>query len=167
MCIRITTPEIITHRSDIDNTELIEHSVAEYLQTLVQRFNIYRVGPKNFVLIIFDRKDQNVSDIANSIVSRFEKPWLFADSIALLSVAIQIIEIPERINSVKDALYMFDSIPDPHSDKKIYIGSDLDYLFRRFSVEKSIRRGLSSHQLEVYYQPTYCIDGKTLHGAEA
>lgn len=167
MCIRITTPEIITHRSDVDNTELIEHSVAEYLQTLVQRFNIYRVGPKNFVLIIFDRKDQNVSDIANSIVSRFEKPWLFADSIALLSVAIQIIEIPERINSVKDALYMFDSIPELHSDKKIYIGSDLDYLFRRFSVEKSIRSGLSSHKLEVYYQPTYCIDGKTLHGAEA
>ncbi|MBP5261141.1 MAG: EAL domain-containing protein [Clostridiales bacterium] len=167
MCVRITTPDMVTHRADLDNNEAIERVVAEYLSTVVERYNVYKVGSKNFVIIVFNRKGENAMDVAKEVAERFEKPWRFEDTVALLTVAIQVTEIPGRINNIKDALYMFDSLPPLHSDKKIYVGSDLDYLFRKFTVEKSISGAISSNKLEVYYQPTYSIDGLTLHGAEA
>ena len=167
LCLRITTPDIISHRSDIDNTDIIEHYVADFLKTVVKKYNIYRVGPKNFVMIIFGSDSKEALDIAERVVTRFDKPWLFMDSVALLSAAIQVTAIPEKISTVKDALYMFDSYPPSNSDKKVYYGEDLDYLVRKVAVEKALSTALAKGKMEVYYQPTYNIDDLKLHGAEA
>ncbi len=70
------------------------------------------------------------------------------------------------ISSVSDALYMADSPLPEDLDKVILEEEDLDYLLRRSAVEAAVSRGLDEGSFEVYYQPTYKIDG-TLHGAEA
>ncbi|SCW31338.1 EAL domain, c-di-GMP-specific phosphodiesterase class I (or its enzymatically inactive variant) [Ruminococcaceae bacterium YRB3002] len=167
LCVRITTPDIISHKADMDINEIVERAVADYLTQLVKRYHAYRVGPKNFVLIVFEDNTEKALTIASDIVKRFEKPWRLDDSVALLSAAIQVTTIPGSVNTVKDALYMFDSIPPFHSDKKIYSGRDLDYLVRKVAVEKAITNALSHGGFEVYYQPTYNIADMKLHGAEA
>ena len=37
---------------------------------------------------------------------------------------------------------------------------------RRAEIERAIRRSLQNNRFEVYYQPTYYLDGFRLHGAE-
>jgi len=165
--VRITTPDIITRRVDIDSADMVGSAVVEYLKTLVKRFNIYRSGPKNFVLIIFDANSERPLEIAEQVKTRFEKPWLLSDTMALLSCAIQVTGIPGAVNSVKDAMYMFDSQPPSNTDKKIFYGEDLDYLVKRVAIEKSLASALTSNRFEVYYQPTYSIKDMKLHGAEA
>ena len=167
ICVRITTPEIISRQSTGDNTDAVERVVAEYLQTVVKRYSIYRTRTKNFVIILFTSDREYVMNIAKEIRGRFEKPWKLSDSMVLLSTAIQVTNYPGMIASTNEALYMFDSPVPEHGDGKIFAGEDLNYLVRRMTVEKAISKSLAKHQFEVYYQPTYSISDLKLHGAEA
>jgi len=167
LCVRITTPDLIFKRPGADNNEIVEEAVSAYLKTVVKKYNIYRVGSKNFVLVFFEQDNKNAIKVAEKISSRFDKPWKLSDSIVLLTVAIQVTGIPGRINTIEDALYMFESNPPVNSNKKIFVDADLDYLYRRVKVENSVIHALAEGRYEVYYQPTYSIVDRKLHGAEA
>ena len=167
LCVRITTPDLLFKRPGADNNEIVEEAVSAYLKTVVKKYNIYRVGSKNFVLVFFEQDNKHAIQVAEKISSRFDKPWKLSDSIVLLTVAIQVTGIPGRINTVEDALYMFESNPPANNNKRIFVDADLDYLYRRVKVENSVIHALAEGRFEVYYQPTYTINDRKLHGAEA
>ena len=166
ICLRINTPEIISRKSGIANRELAERKVAEYLESIHKKYNIYKLGRRTFVLIAFGISDDEAYDLASRICLRFDKPWQLVDTMVLLESSLLIAKIPEQLESLNDALYMFDGFKPPKDGKKILSGSDLDSILRGSAIEKSIANGLAEGKFEVYYQPTYSIDGKTLHGAE-
>ena len=164
--LRINTPEIISRKSGVANRELAEKKVAEYLETIHKKYNIYKLGRRTFVLVAFGLNDDEAYDIASRIHLRFDKPWQLVDTLVLLESSLLVAKIPEQIENLNDALYMFESF-QPDDNKKILSGSDLDSILRGSAIEKAISNGLADGKFEVYYQPTYSIDGKTLHGAEA
>ena len=164
--LRINTPEIISRKSGVANRELAEKKVAEYLETIHKKYNIYKLGRRTFVLVAFGLNDDEAYDIASRIHLRFDKPWQLVDTLVLLESSLLVAKIPEQIENLNDALYMFESF-QPDDSKKILSGSDLDFILRGSAIEKAISNGLADGKFEVYYQPTYAIDGKTLHGAEA
>ena len=164
--LRINTPEIISRKSGVANRELAEKKVAEYLETIHKKYNIYKLGRRTFVLVAFGLNDDEAYDIASRIHLRFDKPWQLVDTLVLLESSLLVAKIPEQIENLNDALYMFESF-QPDDGKKILSGSDLDFILRGSAIEKAISNGLADGKFEVYYQPTYAIDGKTLHGAEA
>ena len=164
--LRINTPEIISRKSGVANRELAEKKVAEYLETIHKKYNIYKLGRRTFVLVAFGLNDDEAYDIASRIHLRFDKPWQLVDTLVLLESSLLVAKIPEQIENLNDALYMFESF-QPDDNKKILSGSDLDFILRGSAIEKAISNGLADGKFEVYYQPTYSIDGKTLHGAEA
>lgn len=165
--LRIETPEIISRNRGASNRELVEKRVASYLETVHEKYNIYKIGRRTFVLILFNRSDEKSLELANEIKSRFDKPWQLADTMVLLSCSLLVADVPKQLDSVSDALYMFDSFNTGKENRKILSGPDLDYILRGSAIEKSISNGLAEGKFEVYYQPTYSIDGLKLHGAEA
>lgn len=167
VCLRIETPEIISRKSGIANRELAERKVAEYLETIHKKYNIYKLGRRTFVLTSFGKSDDEVYDLASRISLRFDKPWKLADTMVLLSSSLLIAKIPDQIDTLNDSLYMFESFNAGKNNKKILSGSDLDNILRGSAIEKSISNGLADGKFEVYYQPTFTIDGRRLHGAEA
>ncbi|MCR5593740.1 MAG: GGDEF domain-containing phosphodiesterase [Saccharofermentans sp.] len=167
MCIRVMTPEIISRNSGADIREIIEKQVSQYLESLQKRYNIYRIGRRTFVITWFDRTSEEVYRIAENIISRFERPWKASDTMVLLSSSIVIAKIPEQIDRVNDAMYMFDNSNSAKTDKKILAGEDINTILRNSAVEKAISRGLAEGKFEVYYQATVRGDAKTIHGAEA
>jgi EAL domain-containing protein (putative c-di-GMP-specific phosphodiesterase class I)/GGDEF domain-containing protein len=165
--LRINTPEIISRKRGVANRELVEKKVAQYLESIHRRYNIYKIGRRTYVLVLFNKSDEQALELAKTIYSRFDKPWQLVDTMVLLSASLLIADIPRQIDSLNDALYMFDSFKPGKNNKNILSGDDLDTILRGSAIEKSISNGLAENKFEVYYQPTFSIDGRKLHGAEA
>ncbi len=165
--IRINTPEIVSRKRGAVNRELLEKSVADFLSTVHKRYNIYRLGRRSFAMTVFSKDDEEAYALAQKVSTRFDKPWKLTDTFVMLSASIILADIPRQVDTLNDALYMFESEKPSKTDKKILAGDDLNFLLRGSAVEKSITHGLSEGKFEVYYQPTYSMDGLKLHGAEA
>ncbi len=166
VCIKITNSDVIERSVNMENGETMQSIVAEFLKKHLPRYSIYLASPSAFMLTLFDYTQEETDELTDAISTRFDKPWHFKDTIVLLNVVVMSAELPLRIASSSDALYMADSPVPTNIEKSVLKGGDLDYLLRRAAVEKAIARGIEEHTFEVYYQPTYHIDG-TLHGAEA
>ncbi|WP_294480395.1 GGDEF domain-containing phosphodiesterase [uncultured Ruminococcus sp.] len=167
LCVKITNTEIIKRTTGLDNTEALSKLVAEYLRSLVPRYYIYSTNPDTFMITLIGTDEEKVTWLADTISERFEYPWRIGDNDIPLKALIMAADVPGRIHSVSDALYMADSPVPKKLDKNILKGSDLDYLLRRAAVESAISRGLEQHNFEVFYQPTYYVSDSSLHGAEA
>ena len=184
--IKITNMDIVLRTAGVKNVNLITDSVAEFLKTLIQRHSIYNVDPGQFVIIVNnDVEDKhrriirrllkrynpwmNTEKIIENIVERFADDWLVGTNGIHLDAKIIRLNVPGDIRNIDDVFDIINS-PIPESidiDKKVLTGEDLGNLMRRTVVEQSITRGLHDGGFEVYYQPTYYLDGLRLHGAEA
>ena len=164
--IRISNSEIVSKMTGKENMGVISDVVGKYLTTIVKRYNIYVPNPDTFVLAVYDKSVREVEKMAQQISERFEGTWDFGDMHIPLYATLMLADIPARISTGSALFYMIDSPLPKDIDKKILSGDDLDYIIRRQAVESAVSRGLDENSFEVYYQPTYHIDGK-LHGAEA
>lgn len=82
----------------------------------------------------------------------------------LLNAVVIDSSLPDDISTVGDVMFISDSvIPTSINKEDVSIG----WLMRRAEIERAIRRSLRENRFEVYYQPTYELDGLMLHGAEA
>ena len=167
ICIKVTNADLVGRATGSDNPDLLPTVVSAYLRTLVPRYCIYSTSPGTFIITVMDASEKKGLDIASTISNRFEKVWHFGDSELVLGAVIMAASVPERIKSANDALYMADCPIPAGNDKKVLSGRDLDYLMRRSAVEEAISRGLEQNYFEVYYQPTYSLIDRRLHGAEA
>ncbi|MBR1797870.1 MAG: EAL domain-containing protein [Clostridiales bacterium] len=168
VCIRIITPDIISRKRGADNRELVEKKVAEFLESVHEKYNIYRIGRRTFVLLVFRKTDDEVYELAKSISDRFDRPWKLVDALVMLQSSIIVADIPKQLTTLSDAIYMFDTAKPSHEEEKTIIaGDDVNKILRGSAIEKSISNGLAEGKFEVYYQPTFTTDGRRLHGAEA
>ncbi|MBR4514236.1 MAG: EAL domain-containing protein [Lachnospiraceae bacterium] len=164
--IRISNTEIVSKMTGKENMGIISDIVGGYLTSIVKRYNIYVPNPDTFVLAVYDKSVRDVEKMAQEISEKFDTPWEYGDMNIPLYATLMLTDIPGRISSGAELFYMIDSPLPKDIDKKILSGADLDYLIRRQAVESAVSRGLDENSFEVYYQPTYHVDGK-LHGAEA
>ncbi len=167
LCVKLINTDITERTMNNGAAGLVMVSITDFLKELIPRYHIYLTSSDTFVITVFDRDEKEISALAERISSRFDKPWRIGDTDLLLNAMVMSAKAPDRITNTSDAFYMADSPVPSNIDKKILVDSDLDYLMRRAAVEKAITRGLEEHNFEVYYQPTYCTDRKTVHGAEA
>ena len=164
--IRIANSTSVSKMTGSEDAGIIADIAGGYLKSVVKRYNIYMPNPETFVLTVYDKSVNDVLPLAESICSRFEEPWTYGDMQIPLVAVVMLADAPARISSAAEMFYMT-SCPLPKNiTKKLLMGKDLDYIIRSQSVESAVSRGLEEHSFEVYYQPTYNIDG-TIHGAEA
>ena len=167
ICLKITNMELFDRTAKSENSDILPTVVAAYLQTVIPRYSIYNTNPGTFIITVTDSSSARTMKLAEVISRRFDSPWHFGDTKLLLNAVVMTSEIPDRIKTANDAFYMADSPVPGNLDKKILSGRDLDYLMRRAAVEGALTRGLEKHFFEVYYQPTYALSDRRLHGAEA
>ena len=165
--IRITNADFVVKTANSGNTEIIREITAEYLRSLVPRYYLYTINPNTIAIAVPDLKASKALDLAETLSERFSKPWLHNGIQYQLDAVILEASAPSRLRPASDALYMLDSTLPADNDKAVLKGSDLEYLLRRAAVEEAVSRGLSANSFEVYFQPTFCMKTKKLHGAEA
>ena len=167
LCIKIVNTDIIKRATGSENTDELTRMVSEYLKTLMPRYYIYSTNPDTFMITMMDADEQKAVWLAGTIAERFEQPWKIADNDIPLKVMLMAADVPGRIKTVNDAMYMADSPVPKKTETNILTGSDLDYLLRRAAIESALTKGLKEGNFEVFYQPTYYVKPHKLHGAEA
>ncbi|MBR1692400.1 MAG: EAL domain-containing protein, partial [Lachnospiraceae bacterium] len=167
LCIKVMNADIIQRVTGSSNTDILSEIVADYFKSLLPRYCIYHTNPSTFMLTCMETDADRAEQLAEDISERFEKSWECNDTEIVLQVVVMRAVVPLDLSTPEDVFYMADS-PIPASvNKKILSGLDLGYLIRRASVERAIHRGFEEDAFEVYYQPTYHLQGQKIHGAEA
>lgn len=171
ICMKINNIDAIGRLTGVPNSEDIICEVTAFLKTLVSREYIYHVNANTIIMIFkYDKNkkaEKDISRIAEQICERFESDWLVGGVAIKLEPVIMLSSVPSVIRTLDEVLYMAEC-PIP-KDMGVTILKDegLGFLIRRSGIEKAISTGLSDGAFEVYYQPTYSMDGLRLHGAEA
>ena len=166
ICIKVTNAEIIQRATGSQNKDLLAQILSDYLRSIVKRYHIYTVTAETFVLTMMKQNEENVKPLAQEISTRFESPFSYGGTDIPLSAVVITADVPACLHTAEDVLAMADQPVPERIAHKVLCGDDLGYLIRRVAVGEAVSRGLKEHTFEVYYQPTYHIDGR-LHGAEA
>ena len=164
--LRINNYEVINRLAGNEETNVLSDILSGFLTSLVKRYYIYVPNDSTFVMTLYDKPRKEVDQLVDKLAARMEEPWEYQDFSIQISSTILVTQMPEQIREVSELFYMIDS-PVPQKElKPVMKEHDLDYIMRRQAVEKAITRGFTDNSFEVYYQPTYHIDGR-IHGAEA
>ena len=174
--IRVSNSDSISKMTGAETASVVSDITGDYLRSLVKTKGIdawkgnpdavYAPKPDVFVLVTYTKSIEEVEKLAEAVSARFEEPWDYNGRQISVSATLLLADAPKRITNISELLYMVNCPLPKNTDKKILKGGELDYLIRRQAVENAVMRGLEDESFEVYYQPTYNLDG-TLHGAEA
>lgn len=167
VCLKVSNAEIIQKVTGSANVDLLAEIVSDYLKTIVPRFHIYQTNPETFVLVLLDRKRLKGDTVADLLADRFNRPWEFRGMDILLNAVIMTVKLPDELTNTVDLFYMVDSVVPNKNETTVLYGKDLAHILRRGEMENAIARGLDENGFEVYYQPTFYLNGLKLHGAEA
>jgi len=164
--LRVNNYDVINRLAGNEGTNVLSDIMSGFLTSLVKRFYIYVPNDNTFVLTLYDRQPKEVDQLVQKLSERMEEPWEYKDFSIQISSTILVTRMPEQIKEASELFYMIDSPVPPKVVKPVMKEHDLDYIMRRQAVEKAITRGFAENSFEVYYQPTYHLDGR-IHGAEA
>ena len=167
ICVKIKNVDIIERVTSSANTGMIAESVGGYLKTVISRHCIYRTSHDTFVLTDITGNREEARELAGVISDRFNESFLLDGKEVVFNAAIMFAEMGRDIFTAKDIFYLADSPVPKDNPKTILEGEDLNYLIRRVAVENAVNRGLAEHNFEVYYQPTYYLKNRKIHGTEA
>ncbi len=164
--LRINNYEVINRLAGNEETNVLSDILSGFLTSLVKRYYVYVPNDSTFVMTLYDKPGKEVDQLVDKLSARMEEPWEYQDFSIQISSTILVTQMPEQIREVSELFYMID-FPVPQKElKPVMKEHDLDYIMRRQAVEKAIIRGFTDNSFEVYFQPTYHIDGR-IHGAEA
>ena len=164
--IKINNYDIIDRLVGNEESHVISDIISDYLKQLVKRYYIYVPSLDTFVLTVYGRNQEKAEALADELSNRLARPWDYKNYNIQLNATIMYAFIPEQIKSTAEMFYMIDCPTPKDSAKKVLKGDSLNYIMRRQAIVGAISRGFTENSYEVYYQPTYHLDG-TLHGAEA
>ncbi|SFC22050.1 EAL domain-containing protein [Butyrivibrio sp. YAB3001] len=171
VCLKILNMDIMGRITKLSNTDEIVRVISDYLKTIVPRYRIYHAATDTMLLLLEDDNKKvteiETMGIARRIHDRFEDSWKIRGVPIKLSSVILTAEVPKNVHTLGNLFYMVDSPMPKEMENRIISGDDLKFLIRRGAVESAVSEGLSHNNYEVYYQPTHCVDGLKLHGAEA
>ncbi|MBE5909704.1 MAG: EAL domain-containing protein [Pseudobutyrivibrio sp.] len=162
--IKISNANIIERVTRSNNYDALAIAVTDFLKTLVPRYKIYSPSKECFVIICDSNELDKADGYLSKIVERFNNLWDIYDNSFKLNASVFKAVIPEQIHSHEEIAYIADSII-PQS--VISEHGEIEWITRRSEIERAIKNSINNQKFEVFYQPTFCGDGKVLHGAEA
>ncbi len=166
ICIRIRKSEALRRLTASSNVDALPEILSGYLCSLVKRYTIYYPHANVFLITVMETNPKSAHHLAEQISKRFESPWEYHGSQLDLDAIVLYGSVPDELKTVEAILYLVDQPIPRLKGKNPHSGEDLGFLSRRLSIEEALQRALSEGNFQVYYQPTFHIDGM-LHGAEA
>ena len=166
ICVRVLNAEVYRRIVGYENYDLIMIKIADFLINLNDKYEAYRTTGGNFFLMCPDATQEDMNRILEAIQYRFDKSWALASGSANIKVKILCAKCPEEFDNADDIFLLSETEMD-ESDKVLYRGADLDFLYRRVEVERAIIRGMNEGNFRVMYRPVYHKDLKIIVSAEA
>lgn len=164
--IRIHNYDLVNRLVGNGETNTISLILSDFLTSVVKRYNIYVPEKDTFVLTLYDLSKEQALAMAEQISRRFEDAWEYGEYSIHLNAAVILADVPEQIRSTAELAYMIDSPIPENKERSLLMDDDLNFIMRRHAIEDALSRGFAENSYEVYYQPTYHLNGR-LHGAEA
>jgi len=164
--IRVHNYDLVNRLVGSGEANVIADILSDYLTSIVKRYDIYVPEKNTFVLTLYWRPGVNAEQLAEDIARRFEEPWDYREYSIQLNATVIVADVPRQISKPSELFYMIENPLPVKEGKNVLKGDDLNFIMRRQVVEDALSRGFAENSYEVYYQPTYHINGK-LHGAEA
>ena len=158
LCIRIENLESYRKLFGYESIDKLIVQVAEFLLDFRNDLNVYHTGFEVFYMLCTDCSDDEIDELIARITDRFDETWDNDGSSIKLDVRILVADCPSQLPTMND-IFLLDSSSIAGTDKRILIGSDLDFLVRRIEVEKAIGRGISNKTFSYMYTPVYTKDG--------
>ncbi|MBO6215042.1 MAG: EAL domain-containing protein, partial [Lachnospiraceae bacterium] len=75
--------------------------------------------------------------------------------------------VPNEIQTVEDIFLLVDCDTASIENRRIISGKSLGFIKKNVEIEAAIRQGLLEHRFEVFYQPIYSYDTKSMHSLYA
>lgn len=156
-----------------DYGDLLLHHVANRLKTCIKDEDIIaRLGGDEFTLILKNANQTIAVKVADKIKQALLKPIQLKEETVCVTASIGITLYPEHGSTVEKLV--------KRADQAMYLSKKKGrnrYEFFSYSIEEKatekrklieeIKLGLKENQFELYYQPIFSVDGKSITKAEA
>ena len=161
LCLRIEDTEYAKKAAFTSDPDMLMKPVAEYLRTVLSRYQIYRPGPESFLLVSL-----NPEELAKEISERFEESWNYEGGDIRLKCTILYAYIPDELDNEEGVMLLSDAALGDRERGDILCGERLALLTREGKVGEAIKRGLQDRNFDIFYQPVYRLSDKKIHFAE-
>ncbi|WP_432666425.1 ABC transporter substrate binding protein [Wukongibacter baidiensis] len=171
---------------DVDNFKVINDTLGHVLgdKILVEISNrfkdiaeknnfVARLGGDEFVLLLKDIYSINeISHIANKIISIFESSFLIEEKEFYLTVSIGITIYPQDGHSVTELLKNADTAmykaKSLGKNQYVYFAKEMnEKIFRKMHLQNRLRNAIECNELTLYYQPKVNLKSNEIIGHEA
>ncbi len=164
--VRVVNYDILMRLMGHSGVDTIVRPVAEYLRTLFPWYQIYRVTPTDFVILI-DHDEEALIRLSEEIYIHFAEGVHVPQIDTPIRVLMLRALIPEEMRGQDDVMQMVDG-PLPETEEKgILSGKRIACFSRSTELENAISRGIVGKNFEVYYQPVHRMEDLKLYGVKA
>lgn len=147
--------------------ELITY-LAKHLKVMPYLFDVYRVTPYCFALILGQKREKSIGAFKTKLYSFLKEEYHFGDVSYHLACSVTICKVPDELPDREMVTSLIEAREDPLNAEIRFHGIDYIYgIKRRIAVEKAIRRGILHRSFVLYYQPIYSAKTDTIVAAEA
>ncbi len=171
--------DMFGHRYGDEFLRSLAERLSEYIKSLENRRVVHtnsatlaHFGGDEFVVILTSLDVEQVSVVANEIVSVTQQPFFIKDKEARVNASIGISVYPED-GIDADALLrhagaaLHHAMGEGRNCYKFFTASMNVRALQRLSMETNLRRALENNQFVLYYQPKLCIRSNEIAGVEA
>ena len=147
-------------------------SVCRFLCEIGPRENVYRYSGDEFALLFTDGDGERIRRCVGEIQERMAKPWQYRDYQFILPVAIGIVRRSEYVNTLEKAVSaieyaVYQAKTGKYGEVLYCDRSMLGKLERRKQIIQILKDQLAGGDVEMYYQPIYCVDSGKFMYAES
>lgn len=167
ICIRLLNYDA-TRRILNKNENEIAVPFADELKKIHYYYDIYRVMPDSYVMIMRRRNSVHFEKIKSEVIERLKDGYKYNDTWIPIRSMIIAAEYPERIKSIEDLLTICEGDFDFETGEEGMLSEhELDRMLAQSKMERLLHEGMAQKSLEIYYQPAYDAQTHKIDSAEA
>lgn len=144
--------------------------VQKYLEQEFSYLSVFNVYQGCFCVLLKNPSEREINTAINKLSVRFQQNWAYGAVELKLYSRLCVVECPKNAQSPEEMLDIVNMVTiDERYKKPVIFADEIDLEFKRRTqyIEHSLRNGLIENRFEVYYQPIYSVQEKSLIGAEA
>lgn len=151
---------------------VLKEAAARLKQVLIPKYEIYRIGGDEFIILISDATELESRHVAESILSAFTQPFqleqyeiTITPSIGISSYSNNVVTEDLLLKHADAAMYQAKVLG---KNRYYFFDENLnDMLMRRMQLEIDLEKSIAENQLFLVYQPIHCLDTGKRRGLEA
>lgn len=154
----------------IDNSELLLQDVGTYLYQLCGKFHVFRTSTDTFTVLA--ETEEQADMIRGSIEEKFSQDWVIQQNHIVLDMDMVVQHYPEDFQSIPEYMGMRQFLLEraTASGTQAVIESDaaiMEQYRRRSKVELAIAQAIREKSFEIFYQPIYSVEERSIVSLEA